>query len=182
MVALQFFGGHPESNFHLLAATVVFFALRLVVLRREGALPGVRRPVAAFVLGVLGGTALAAVTLIPFLELLARSSDVDVRQGFSGIALPKKYLLGFALYDYWGRATHTAAEAFAQERALYFGALPLTLAADRADRAAQAPARRPGRVRAVPAGRRAGRLAGAGDRGHIPVDQGPATTCAWCSS
>ena len=40
VVALQFFGGHPESNFHLLAATVVFFAFRLVVLRREGALPG----------------------------------------------------------------------------------------------------------------------------------------------
>jgi Bacterial membrane protein YfhO len=129
VVALQFFGGHPESNFHLLAATVVFFALRLVVLRREGALPGVRRPVVGFALGVIGGTALAAVTLIPFLELLMRSSDVDVRQGFSGIALPKKYLLGFALYDYWGRATHTAVEAFAQERALYFGALPLTLAA-----------------------------------------------------
>jgi hypothetical protein len=128
-VALQFFGGHPESNFHLLAATTVFFALRLAVLRREGALPGVRRPLTGFVLGVAGGTALAAVTLVPFLELLLRSSDVDVRQGFSGIALPKKYLLGFALYDYWGRATHTAVDAFAQERALYFGALPLTLAA-----------------------------------------------------
>jgi membrane protein YfhO len=124
VVALQFFGGHPESNFHLLAATLVFLALRLWVLRP----PRLRAPIVAFVLGVVGGTALAAVTLIPFLELLARSSDVEVRQGFSGIALPKKYLLGFTLYDYWGRATHTALGAFAQERALYFGALPLTLA------------------------------------------------------
>ena len=129
VVALQFFGGHPESNFHLLVATVVFFALRLVVLRREGGLPGVRRPILGFALGLAGGAALAAVTLVPFLELLARSSDVEVRQGFSAIALPKKYLLGFALYDYWGRATHTAVDAFAQERALYAGALTLVLAA-----------------------------------------------------
>jgi hypothetical protein len=129
VVALQFFGGHPESNFHLLVATVVFFALRLVVLRREGGLPGVRRPILGFALGLAGGAALAAVTLVPFLELLARSSDVEVREGFSAIALPKKYLLGFALYDYWGRATHTAVDAFAQERALYAGALTLVLAA-----------------------------------------------------
>lgn len=129
VVALQFFGGHPESNFHLLTATVIFFAFRLLVLRREGELAGLRAPLVGFVLGLAAGTALAAVTLLPFLELLRHSSDVQVRQGFSGIALPKKYLLGFTLYDYWGRATHTATGAFAQERALYFGALPLTLAA-----------------------------------------------------
>jgi hypothetical protein len=129
VVALQFFGGHPESNFHLLAATVIFFAFRLVVLRREGLLGDLRRPIVGFAAGLVGGAALAAVTLVPFLELLMRSSDIDVREGFSEIALPKKYLLGFALYDYWGRATHTATEAFAQERALYAGALPLVLAA-----------------------------------------------------
>ena len=128
VVALQFFGGHPESNFHLLAATVVFFCIRLAALRREGRLPGLRAPIVGFAAGVVGGAALAAVTLVPFLELLLRSSDVDVRQGFSAIALPKQYLLGFALYDYWGRATHTAVEAFAQERALYAGALTLVLA------------------------------------------------------
>jgi Bacterial membrane protein YfhO len=128
VVALQFFGGHPESNFHLLTATVVFFAIRAVVLRRAGDLPGLRAPLIAFAAGLAGGAALAAITLLPFLELLRHSSDVEVRQGFSGIALPKKYLLGFALYDYWGRATHTATGAFAQERALYLGALPLTLA------------------------------------------------------
>jgi hypothetical protein len=129
VVAVQFFGGHPESNFHLLAATVVFFAFRLVVLRRDGRLPRVRAPILGFAAGLVGGAALAAVTLVPFAELLLRSSDVEVRQGFSEIALPKKYLLGFALYDYWGRATHTAVEAFAQERALYAGALTLVLAA-----------------------------------------------------
>jgi hypothetical protein len=129
LVALQFFGGHPESNFHLLAAAGVFFAFRLWALRSAGELPALRRPVLAVAAGVVGGTALAAVLLVPFLELLLRSSDVDIRQDFAQIALPKRYLLGFALPDYWGRATHTAVEAFAQERALYFGALPLVLAA-----------------------------------------------------
>jgi hypothetical protein len=127
LVALQFLGGHPESNFHLLAATVVFFALRLVVLRREGAGAGTLRPALVFSAALVAGTALAAVTLGPFLELLFRSSDVNVREDFSKIALPAKYLLGFGLYDYWGRATHTAVGAFAQERALYVGALPLVL-------------------------------------------------------
>jgi hypothetical protein len=66
--------------------------------------------------------------LVPFLELLYRSNDVEVRESFAQLALPRRYLLGFALPDYWGRGTHTAVEAFAQERALYVGALPLVLA------------------------------------------------------
>ena len=127
VVALQFFGGHPESNFHLLAATVCFFVLRVLVLRRAGELPGLRGPLLAFAGGLAGGAALAAITLLPFLELLYRSSDVDVREGFSEIALPRKYLLGLALPDYWGRGTHLAIDAYAQERALYVGALPLLL-------------------------------------------------------
>jgi hypothetical protein len=128
VVALQFFGGHPESNFHLLAATVCFFVLRVLVLRRAGDLPSLRAPLLAFAGGLVGGAALAAITLLPFLELLYRSSDVDVREGFSEIALPRKYLLGLALPDYWGRGTHLAVDAYAQERALYVGALPLLLA------------------------------------------------------
>ena len=36
VVAVHFFGGHPESNFHLLGVTAVFFVLRVVTLRREG--------------------------------------------------------------------------------------------------------------------------------------------------
>ncbi len=129
VVALQFLGGHPESSFHVLAATVVFFCFRVIVLRRRGALGDVRRRLLAFAAALVGGTALAAVMLLPFLELLSRSSDVQVRQTFSALALPSKYLLGFMLPDYWGRATHTEIGAFAQERALYVGALPLVLAA-----------------------------------------------------
>ncbi len=128
VVALQFFAGHPESSFHLLVTTVVFFAFRLAVLRRAGGVPTLRGPLLAFAAALAGGAALAALTLIPFLELLFGSGDVELRQNFSELALPERYLLGFALYDYWGRATHTAVGAFAQERALYVGALPLLLA------------------------------------------------------
>jgi hypothetical protein len=129
VVALQFFGGHPESNFHLLIATACFFVYRAIALRRAGELPALKGPLIAFGAGLVGGAALAAATLLPFLELLYRSNDVDVRQDFAQIALPRKYLLGFALPDYWGRGTHVAVEAYAQERALYVGALPLVLAA-----------------------------------------------------
>ena len=37
LVALQFFGGHPETSFHFLFATVVYFALRLI--QRRGRSP-----------------------------------------------------------------------------------------------------------------------------------------------
>ncbi|HEV3379126.1 MAG TPA: hypothetical protein VG126_17765 [Thermoleophilaceae bacterium] len=128
IVALQFLGGHPESNFHLLVATVAFFAFRAVVLRRRRALPELRRALLALSAGLAGGAALAAVALVPFLELLFRSADMDVRESYWELALPERYLLGFLLPDYWGRATHAAVGAFAQERALYVGALPLMLA------------------------------------------------------
>jgi Bacterial membrane protein YfhO len=128
VVALQFFAGHPESSFHLLTSTLVFFAFRLLLLRRRRAVAGVWRPLLAFAIGLLAGTALAAVTLVPFLQLLSHSSDVQVRQTYARLALQPRYLLGFVLPDYWGRATHTAVGAFAQERALYVGALPLVLA------------------------------------------------------
>jgi hypothetical protein len=130
VVAVQFFGGHPESNFHLLATTVVFFGFRAAVLRRAGELPDLRRPTLAFLAGLAGGTALAAVVMIPFLELLLRSGDVDVRDTFWRISLSPRYLIGFSLYEYWGRATHVAfGGSFTQVRALYAGALPLALGA-----------------------------------------------------
>jgi hypothetical protein len=129
VVAVQFFGGHPESNFHLLAATLAFFAFRVFDLRRAGELPSLKRPILGFAAGIAGGTALAAIMLIPFLELLFRSGDLDTRATFAQITLPRRYLLGFALYEYWGRATHSAiGNDFTQVRALYVGALPLALA------------------------------------------------------
>ena len=100
-----------------------------MVLRRAGELLGRRGPaLLAFAAAWPAGPRSPAITLLPFLELLPQSSDVDVRQTYSELALPRKYLLGFALPDYWGRGTQIAIGAFAQGRALYVGALPLLLA------------------------------------------------------
>ena len=128
VVAVQFFGGHPESSFHLLAVAVCFFVVRLVVLRRQGARPRAGPAVAVLAAALAGGTALAAVALLPFLELLVNTNDVDVRDEYWRLKMPREYLLGFALPDYWGRGTQTTIGAFAQGRAVYVGALPLVLA------------------------------------------------------
>ena len=128
VVGLQYFGGHPESNFHLLGVTGVFFAFRLAVLRRGPAPPPTARAIAAFAAALAGGTALAAAVLLPFLELLSHSNDVDVRADYWRLKMPREYLLGFALPDYWGRGTEVNIGAFAQGRAVYVGALPLVLA------------------------------------------------------
>ena len=129
VVALQFLAGHPESNFHLLLVTVAFFAFRLVTLRRaEGGGPAAGPATVGFAGALAGGAALAAITLLPFLELLRQSNDVATRQTYWKLTLSREYLLGFALPDYWGRGTQTEVGAFAQGRAVYVGALPLLLA------------------------------------------------------
>src|SRR5918999_579423 len=64
LVTLAFFGGHPETSFHVLVATVVFFAFRvLLAWRRSGRdRAAVTRPALAFGLALAGGTAIAAAT------------------------------------------------------------------------------------------------------------------------
>ena len=126
VVALQWFGGHPETSSHVLLAAVAFFALRTVQARDRG----VRAPLIAMAAGLVAGTALAAVALVPFGELLLHSADLSERSG-SGVNqhIDPTYLLGFFLYDYWGRGTETALIPFLFARSWYVGALPLMLAA-----------------------------------------------------
>ena len=73
------------------------------------------------------GAALAAVAIIPFVELLAHSSDVSRAGVGPHFHAPLKYALGLLLYDYWGRPTHSGLAVFEFERAFYVGALPLML-------------------------------------------------------
>jgi hypothetical protein len=77
------------------------------------------------------GTALAAVALIPFGELLSHSSDATARAEASDLLnQPARYLLGIFLHDYWGRKA--GALQFGpglEERAYYVAALPLMLGA-----------------------------------------------------
>jgi hypothetical protein len=138
LVALQFFGGHPESSVYAIFAVVGYFALRLLQgagggvvdtvreARRRGgslwrALAGcVPRPVLAFVLALVVGTALAAIALIPFLELLHNSSDLTARPR-SQVHVQVKYAFAAFLPRYFPGS-------FEIETAFYAGALPLMLA------------------------------------------------------
>ena len=76
LVALQFLGGHPETSFHVMFATVAFFLFRLGLRWRQRGLPGVLlRPAVAFGGALVLGTALAALTLLPLAEFLLHSGD-----------------------------------------------------------------------------------------------------------
>ncbi len=129
VVALQFLAGHPESSFHALVAALAFLALRLGLARR-GAAGGVRvgRVLAGWGLGLVAGAGIAAVALVPFVELLLHSSDLAQRGAEHPVHLPAKFLFTVLLSDYWGRPTGTALAPFVNSRAFYVGGLTLMLA------------------------------------------------------
>ena len=123
VTAFQFFGGHPESSFHVMFATLVFFALRAWQLRAG------RRSVIAFACALGLGAALAAVTILPFVEAVLESDELTDRTGIAPDKVSAKFLLGALLPDYWGRPTEEPILAFVNNRAFYAGALSLMLAA-----------------------------------------------------
>ena len=124
VVALQFFGGHPESSFHVLAAGALFALLPLSRGSRAAALPALGRLAGALVAGML----LAAVAILPFAELLGHSADLAAREDRHPVKVALKYVLGLALPEYWGRPTQVVTDPFINPRAWYVGALPLLLA------------------------------------------------------
>ena len=114
VVGLQFLGGHPESSFHVLVATGIFFCVRLAERRRETrAAPALTRTVAAFGGALVLGAALAALTLLPLVELLANSADSARREGFGGLHSPPRYLLGLFLHNYLGPPASVPVDPFA---------------------------------------------------------------------
>ena len=127
VVALQYFGGHPESSFHVLFAATVFFVLRAIQ-HRAGEWRRLARRTAAFAGAVAGGTALAAVAIVPFVELLLQSGDLDRRDEAEALSVSAKFLPTLLMPDYWGRPTGYSLEGFFVERAFYAGALPAMLA------------------------------------------------------
>jgi Bacterial membrane protein YfhO len=132
VVAVQFLGGHPESSFHAVLTMVAFFLMRLAQARRSTSpQPAAGRTLVAFGAATAGGVALSALVLLPFGELLWHSADLRARQGSSIDHGPllRRFALGIALPDYWGRPTATPLRPFLLDRALYAGALPLMLAA-----------------------------------------------------
>ena len=131
-VGLAFLGGHPETTFHTVAATCVFFAFRAghswwTGGRESGPL---LRTTAAFGVGLLGGAAIAAAMLVPLFELFGHSADyahrLDVPPGHSSV----RYLGAFFLSDYWGRPTQTSLVVdIVSNRGFYAGGITLMLAA-----------------------------------------------------
>jgi hypothetical protein len=129
VVGLQYFGGHPESNFHALFTVVVYFAFRLLLARRRGELPGIRRPILGFALALGGGTALGAMFILPFLELLIHSEDLVSRPARTPSYAPREQFGALFLHDYWGRPTQSEVKPFVSNRGWYAGGLTLMLAA-----------------------------------------------------
>jgi hypothetical protein len=130
LVGLQFFGGHPESSFHALFATSAFFVLRVIQLRPRDGTPArfALRPLLFFAGGLVAGGALAAVVIVPFLELVAHSGDLARRDDAAPARVERKYLVAALLGDWWGRPTQAPLAGYQVERAFYAGALPLLLA------------------------------------------------------
>ncbi len=129
VTAVQFLCGHPESSFHAVVFTLAFFGFRFGQRVRAGDLAGRARTVLSFVGALALGAAIAAATLIPFMELVLRSADLDARAGTGDDAhAGARTLLSFTLWDYWGRPTQTPIELFLLARAYYVGALTLLLA------------------------------------------------------
>ncbi len=140
IVALQFFGGHPESSFQALFAVGCYFILRLLqspggavaAMRaaaaerrsRLGALyRSVRGPLLGLVVAMALGAALAAVAIVPFLELLKNSSDLSSRpRGL--VYVQPKFFFASLVPDYFDRVPTN----FLIEDAFYAGVLPIMLA------------------------------------------------------
>lgn len=130
LVGLTLLGGHPETSFHVLVATVVFFAFRvLLAWSRGGRERGLLvRPALAFGLAMAAGAAIAALMLVPLFEFFLSSGDYERRLGFEPGYAESKYLGAFLLFDYWGRPTQTPLAGIVSNRGWYAGGITLMLA------------------------------------------------------
>jgi hypothetical protein len=131
VVALQFLGGHPETSFHVMVVTLCWFAFRAGLAWWRG---GRERstlvaPAAWFTGALVLGTALSALAILPLLEFLAHSGDVERRLDAQPSFSDRNYLGAFFLSDYWGRPTQTALVPFVSNRGYYAGGITLMLAA-----------------------------------------------------
>ncbi len=126
VTALGFFGGHPESSFHSLFAALAFFGLRSWQLGPQAGSTRLRA-LGAWAGALVLGALLAAVTLIPFAELLAMSADTTERGAVAPAKVPAKFLLALFMYGWYGRPTEISLGGLMGEYAFYVGALTLTL-------------------------------------------------------
>ena len=91
---------------------------------RLGALfRSMRGPAICFVAAIIVGTALAAIVIVPFVELLRNSSDLSSRPRSLVYVQPKFFFASLLPTYFYGDPT-----SFEIETAFYAGALPLMLA------------------------------------------------------
>ncbi len=137
LVALQFFGGEPESSVYAIAAVGGYFVLRLMQGEGGGVVAAARsagrgwrtrftavtsaatRPVIALIISLSIGTAIAAVTILPFLELLRHSNDLAARPR-AAVHVQTQYIFAAFLPNYFPGS-------FVIVSAFYAGVLPLFL-------------------------------------------------------
>jgi hypothetical protein len=128
LTSLTFFGGHPETTFHVMAVVIAWFAFRALQLHGR-AWRELVRPSLWFAGGVALGVGLCAIAALPFVELLLNSGDLHRRLGNQEASYwPRKYLGALFLHDYWGRPTQTDVDPFMSNRGWYAGGLTLMLA------------------------------------------------------
>jgi hypothetical protein len=131
LIGLQFLGGHPETSFHVMVVTTLWFVFRaLPPWWREGRqLASLARPVVAYAGAAILGAALAALLLVPLAEFFVHSGDYQHRLDRPASFSSPEYLGAFFLFDYWGRPTQNPIVAFVSNRGYYAGGITLMLAA-----------------------------------------------------
>ena len=126
-LAIQAFAGHPQYLFYSVVAVGLYFAIGLFLRVERHDMP---RSIGGFLLLVAGGIALAAVQLLPALELTRYSvREALSYQWVSTFSLPPENLLtaffpnffgDFLAVPYWGRNN-------LWESSLYHGVVPMVL-------------------------------------------------------
>jgi len=134
VVALALTGGHPGTQAHVLAATVVYALARVALTRGVPARARLER-VGLVAAAVLLGALLTAVLLLPGDRAAQDTVGAAARQHGSSIFLSSRLTpdtLRTALFpDWWGRPSenHFLGPASYHERTFYAGAAALVLAA-----------------------------------------------------
>jgi hypothetical protein len=135
VVAAALAGGHPGTQVHVLAATVLYALARGALTPEVG--PGERlRRLATVGGGLLVGALLMAVVLLPGARATLDTVGAEVRRNggsgsFANSMLPLESLLAAVFPDWWGRPSETLLNGPVNynERAFYAGSATLVLAA-----------------------------------------------------
>jgi hypothetical protein len=126
--ALQYLGGHPESNFMAMMTVVAYATLRLAGRARQGSPRSVLRPLGLVAGSLVLGTALAAMAIIPFVELLDHSIETSLPPGGTGPSLSFRYIVALMTPYFEGGGSSPPSPLGVLYRFIYIGALPLLLA------------------------------------------------------